>query len=66
MADGALAIEGLDQAIERVNRYVEAGAEMIFFWRGDGIKSISSCHQNMPCTVWPISNLVDPLFTKDN
>lgn len=34
----ALAVEGLDAAIERIHKYIEAGAEMIFF---EGVRELS-------------------------
>jgi|SRR5579885_668653 methylisocitrate lyase len=63
----ALAIEGLEKSIERVSRYVEAGAEMIFF---EGVTDISQYHAvTKACGVPVLANItefgVTPLFTKN-
>ncbi len=63
----ALAIEGLEKAIERVQAYVAAGAEMIFF---EGATDISQYKRlTEVCKVPVLANItefgVTPLFTKD-
>jgi methylisocitrate lyase len=62
----ALAIEGLDAAIERVREYVEAGADMIFF---EGATELSQYKAvTKACSVPVLANItefgVTPLFTK--
>lgn len=63
----ALASEGLDAAIERVMRYVENGADMIFF---EGVRELSQYQQlTKICPVPVLANItefgVTPLFTKE-
>lgn len=63
----ALAIEGLDKTIERIQKYIEAGAEMIFF---EGVKELSQYQAlTQDCKVPVLANItefgVTPLFTKD-
>lgn len=63
----ALASEGLDAAIERIMRYVESGADMIFF---EGVRELSQ-YQKLTkiCPVPVLANItefgVTPLFTKE-
>lgn len=62
----ALAIEGLEKTIERILRYVEAGAEMIFF---EGAKELSQYQAvTSACKVPVLANItefgVTPMFTK--
>jgi methylisocitrate lyase len=63
----ALASEGLDPTIERIQRYVEAGADMIFF---EGVRELSQYRAiaNV-CSVPILANItefgVTPLFTKE-
>jgi methylisocitrate lyase len=63
----ALAIEGLDATIERIQQYVEAGADMIFF---EGVKELSQ-YQALTnrCKVPVLANITEfgltPLFTKE-
>lgn len=63
----ALAIEGLDKAIDRVQAYIEAGADMIFF---EGATDIQQYHAVTQATRVPIlANMtefgVTPLYTKE-
>ncbi|RDI48831.1 methylisocitrate lyase [Aquicella lusitana] len=63
----ALAIEGLDKSIERIQHYVEAGAEMIFF---EGATALSQYQAVVrACPVPVLANItefgVTPLFTKE-
>jgi methylisocitrate lyase len=63
----ALATEGLDAALERINHYVEAGADMIFF---EGVRELSQFEKvTQHCKVPILANItefgVTPLFTKD-
>jgi methylisocitrate lyase len=63
----ALAIEGLDKSIERITRYVDAGAEMIFF---EGVKELREYEAlTKVCKVPVLANItefgVTPLFTVD-
>ncbi|VVC76080.1 Methylisocitrate lyase [Aquicella siphonis] len=63
----ALAIEGMEKALERIHRYVEAGAEMIFF---EGATQLSQYQEvTQACKVPVLANItefgVTPLFTKD-
>lgn len=63
----ALAIEGLERSIERVQHYVEAGADMIFF---EGVRELSQYHAlTKVCKVPVLANVTEfgltPLFTKD-
>ena len=62
-----LAIEGLDKTLERVQRYVEAGAQMIFF---EGATELSQYQAvTKQCRVPVLANItefgVTPLFTKE-
>ncbi|MDR3492904.1 MAG: methylisocitrate lyase [Gammaproteobacteria bacterium] len=63
----ALASEGLTGAIERVNYYIEAGAEMIFF---EGVTELTQ-YQTLTehCSVPVLANITEygltPLFTLD-
>ncbi|MHB1948025.1 MAG: methylisocitrate lyase [Gammaproteobacteria bacterium] len=63
----ALALEGLDQTLERIQRYTEAGADMIFF---EGVRELSQ-YQSLTnvCTVPVLANITEfgltPLFTKE-
>jgi len=62
----ALAIEGLEKTIERIQAYVEAGAEMIFF---EGATELSQYKKvTAMCKVPVLANItefgVTPLFTK--
>ena len=62
----ALASEGLEKAIDRIQRYIEAGADMIFF---EGAKALSQYTAlTQQCAVPVLANLtefgVTPLFTK--
>lgn len=62
----ALAIEGLEKTIERIHRYVEAGAEMIFF---EGATELSQYQRvTQTCKVPILANItefgVTPLFNK--
>lgn len=63
----ALAIEGLEKALERIQHYVEAGAQMIFF---EGATELSQ-YQTVTnqCKVPVLANItefgVTPLFTKE-
>jgi len=63
----ALAVEGMDKALERVHRYVEAGAEMIFFEGATDIAQYQTVTR--ACKVPVLANItefgVTPLFTKD-
>lgn len=63
----ALAIEGVDKTIERIHRYIEAGAEMIFF---EGARDISQYQAvTSACKVPVLANMTEfgltPLFNKD-
>jgi methylisocitrate lyase len=62
----SLAVEGLSAAIERINAYVQAGAEMIFF---EGATEISQYQAvTSQCKVPVLANItefgVTPLFTQ--
>lgn len=63
----ALAVEGLDKAIARIHRYVDAGAEMIFFEGATELTQFSAVTKACPVPV--LANItefgVTPLFTKD-
>lgn len=63
----ALAIEGLNKAIDRVQQYVDAGADMIFFEGATAIEQYQAVTQ--VCKVPVLANItefgVTPLFTKD-
>lgn len=63
----ALAIEGLEKSIERIQAYVEAGADMIFF---EGATELSQYKQvTANCSVPVLANItefgVTPMFTKE-
>lgn len=63
----ALAVEGLDKAIERIERYVEVGADMIFF---EGATTLSEYEKvTKACKVPVLANITEfgltPLFTRD-
>lgn len=63
----SLAIEGLEKAIERVQQYVDAGADMIFF---EGATDIAQYRAvTKVCSVPVLANItefgVTPLFTRD-
>lgn len=62
----ALAIEGIDKTLERINRYIEAGAEMIFF---EGATSLAQYQAVTSISRVPVlANITEfgntPLFTK--
>ncbi len=62
----ALAVEGLSQALDRIARYVEAGADMIFF---EGATTLDQYqHVTSQCKLPVLANItefgVTPLFTK--
>jgi len=61
----ALAVEGLNTTLERVQRYVEAGADMIFF---EGVRELSQYQTlTQQCSVPVLANITEfgltPLFT---
>ncbi len=63
----ALAAEGLTASIERIMRYVEAGADMIFF---EGVRELSQYEElTKTCKAPVLANItefgVTPLFTKE-
>lgn len=63
----ALAIEGLEKSIERIDAYIKAGAEMIFF---EGATELSqykqvTAHSSVPVLANITEFGVTPLFTKD-
>jgi methylisocitrate lyase len=63
----ALASEGLDPTIERIQRYIEAGADMIFF---EGVRELSQYQAlTNTCSVPVLANITEfgltPLFTKE-
>lgn len=63
----ALAIEGMDKSLERIQRYIESGADMIFF---EGATDISQYEKvTKACNIPVLANItefgVTPLFTKD-
>lgn len=63
----ALAIEGLEKSIERIHKYVDAGADMIFF---EGATELSQYQAvTHACKVPVLANItefgVTPLFTKE-
>lgn len=63
----ALAIEGLEKTLHRIERYVDAGAEMIFF---EGATELSQYQAvTKACKVPVLANItefgVTPLFTKE-
>jgi methylisocitrate lyase len=63
----ALAVEGFEKAFERIQRYVEAGAEMIFFEGATELKQYEVISK--ACSVPILANItefgVTPLFTKE-
>lgn len=63
----ALASEGLQKSLERVNEYIDAGADMIFFEGATTIEQYQAATKN--CRVPVLANItefgVTPLFTKD-
>jgi methylisocitrate lyase len=63
----ALQQEGLDKTIERIHRYVEAGAEMIFFEGATDISQFQALTKT--CKVPVLADItefgVTPLFTRD-
>lgn len=63
----ALALEGLSKTIERIQRYIEAGAEMIFF---EGVTDLAEYRAvTSACKVPVLANItefgVTPLYTRD-
>jgi len=63
----ALASEGLAQALERIQQYIAAGADMIFF---EGVRELSQFQTlTQSCSVPVLANItefgVTPLFTKE-
>lgn len=63
----ALAQEGLDACLDRINQYVEAGADMIFF---EGVRELSEYKAaTQKCKVPMLANITEfgktPLFTKE-
>lgn len=63
----ALAVEGMEKALERIQLYIDAGAEMIFF---EGATQLSQYQQiTQACKVPVLANItefgVTPLFTKE-
>lgn len=63
----ALASEGLEKAIARMQQYIEAGADMLFFEGAtslDQYRAVSS-HCNVPILANITEFGVTPLFTKD-
>lgn len=63
----ALASEGLEKSIERIQQYIDAGADMIFFEGVTEIKQYETAVKH--CSVPMLANItefgVTPLFTKD-
>lgn len=63
----ALASEGLEKSIERIQKYIEAGADMIFFEGVTDIKQYQSAVKH--CSVPMLANItefgVTPLFTRN-
>lgn len=63
----ALSVEGLDKTLERIQKYIEAGAEMIFFEGATDISQYQAVTQR--CQVPVLANITEfgltPLFTKD-
>ncbi len=62
----ALAIEGLDKTLDRIQAYVDAGAEMIFF---EGVTDLSQYQAlTRVCTVPVLANITEfgmtPIFNK--
>jgi methylisocitrate lyase len=63
----ALASEGLEKSIERIQQYIEAGADMIFF---EGVTALNQYQTAAKqCSVPMLANItefgVTPLFTRD-
>lgn len=63
----SLAKEGLEASIERIQHYIEAGADMIFF---EGVKELGQYHAlTRQCKVPVLANITEfgltPLFTKE-
>jgi len=63
----ALALEGLDKTIERIQHYAEAGADMIFF---EGVSELSQYQALIQACKLPVlANITEfgltPLFTKE-
>jgi methylisocitrate lyase len=63
----ALAVEGLDKTLERIQAYIKAGAEMIFFEGATAISQYQTVTQACPVPV--LANITEfgmtPLFTKN-
>ena len=63
----ALAAEGLDKSLERIQSYVEAGADMIFFEGVEQLEQYTALSKQ--CKVPILANItefgVTPLFTKE-
>ncbi|HTM63201.1 MAG TPA: methylisocitrate lyase [Gammaproteobacteria bacterium] len=63
----ALASEGLEKSIDRIQQYVEAGADMIFFEGVTDIKQYQTAAKQ--CSVPMLANITEfgmtPLFTRD-
>jgi methylisocitrate lyase len=63
----ALAVEGLPKALERIQLYIEAGADMIFFEGVTDIKQYETATKQ--CSVPMLANITEfgltPMFTKD-
>jgi methylisocitrate lyase len=63
----ALAMEGLEKTLERISRYVEAGAEMIFFEGATDLAQYQAVTRT--CKVPVLANItefgVTPLYTKE-
>lgn len=63
----ALAVEGLPKALERIQQYIEAGADMIFFEGVTDIKQYETAARQ--CRVPMLANITEfgltPMFTKD-
>ena len=63
----ALAVEGLDKSLERIHRYIEAGADMIFFEGATDIAQYQAVTQF--CKVPVLANMTEfgmtPLFNKE-
>lgn len=63
----ALSSEGLERTLERINHYIEAGADMIFF---EGVRELSQYKAlTKACPVPVLANITEfgltPLFTRD-
>src|SRR5262249_25677906 len=63
----AMAIDGLEKTLERIQSYVETGAEMIFFEGATTLAQYQAVTKH--CSVPVLANItefgVTPLFTKD-